>query len=80
MSTIEAPMGYEHDSNQLCRQLYQEREMRKQYEGILRRIVEAHNGAIKEAEKPLHQRTRTPLYKRNGAIKDARQVLGGQND
>ena len=57
---------------------HQEREAREQYENILRKLVEAQDEIDIEAEKPLHQRSKVPVVKKQKAIKEARRMLGGE--
>ena len=59
-------------------ELRQEREARERYENILRTLVEAQDEIDVEAEKPLHQRSTAPIVKKQKAIEEARQVLGGE--
>jgi len=40
--------------------------------------VEAQDEIDVEAEKPLHQRSMSPMVKKIEAIKEARRVLGGE--
>ena len=56
----------------------QERKVREKYENILRTLVEAQDEIDVEAEKPLHERSKVPVVKKEKAIKEARRVLGGE--
>ena len=57
-----------------------ERETREKYENILRKLVEAQIEIDLETKKPLHQRSKDPIAKKQEAIKEARRVLGGEKN
>ena len=66
------------EAQHIRQQLHQERERAEQYADILRTLVEAQDEIDIEAEKPLHQRSKNPIAKKQRAIEEARRVLGGE--